>query len=52
MFHVFMLSFPGDIYVENLTFTLFCDGVLGGGGGVGQSRRCSSGIDRMWDCRV
>ena len=24
-----MLSFPGDIYVKNLTFTMYC-----GGGGV------------------
>ena len=45
-----MLSFPGDIYVKNLNFTLYCGGgvcvcVCGGVGG--QSRRCSSGIDRM-----
>ena len=51
IFHVFMLSSPVDIYVINLTFTLYCGGVCGGEGG-GQSRRCSSGIGRMWDCRV
>ena len=31
-----MLSFPGDIYVKNLTFTRYCGGgvcVWGGGGG-------------------
>ena len=37
IFHVFMLSFPGNIYVKNLTFTLYCGGggvcVWGGGGG-------------------
>ena len=33
-----------EIYVKNLTFTLYCGGVWGGGGG-GQLRRCSSGID-------
>ena len=27
-----MLSFPVDIYVKNLTFTLYCGGVYGGGG--------------------
>ena len=37
----FMLSSPGDIYVKNLTFTLYCGNVcvwrgLGGGGGVNQ----------------
>ena len=35
--HVSMLSFPGDIYVKNLTFTLYCGGmcvcVWGVGGG-------------------
>ena len=25
----FMLSSPGDIYVKNLTFTLYCGGVWG-----------------------
>ena len=31
-----MLSFPGDIYVKNLTFTLYCGGgvCVWGGGGV------------------
>ena len=27
-----MLSSPGDIYVKNLTYTLYCGGVCGGGG--------------------
>ena len=31
-----MLSSPGDIYVKNLTYTLFCGGVCGGGGGGNQ----------------
>ena len=47
-FMFFMLSSPGDIYVKNLTYTLYCGGVCGGGA---QSRRCSSRIERMWDCR-
>ena len=56
-----MLSSPGDIYVKTLTFTLYCGGVCvcvcvcvwggGGGGVVAQSRRSSSSIERMWDCR-
>ena len=33
-------------------YLVLCGCVCGGGGGRGQSRRCSSGIDRMWDCRV
>ena len=32
IFHVFMLSSPGDIYVKNLT--LYCGGVCGGGGAI------------------
>ena len=27
-----MLSSPGDIYVKNLAFTLYCGGECGGGG--------------------
>ena len=38
IFHVFMLSSPGDKYVKTLTFTLYCGGVCVGGGGGGQSR--------------
>ena len=37
--------------IKNLAFTLYCCGVCGEGGGE-QSRRCSSGIDLMWDCCV
>ena len=33
-FHVFMLSSPGDIYVKNLTYTLYCGGVCGVGGAI------------------
>ena len=33
---MFLLSSPGDIYVINLTFTLYCGGVCGGGGGRNQ----------------
>ena len=29
-----MLSSPGDIYVKNLTYTLYCGGVCGGGGAI------------------
>ena len=28
-----MLSSPGDIYVKNLTFTMYCCGVFGSEGG-------------------
>ena len=31
-----MLSSPGAIYVKNLTFTLYCGAVAGGGGGGNQ----------------
>ena len=45
-----MLSSSGDIYVINLTFTLYCGDMCGGGeGGGGQSRHCMSGIDRIRD---
>ena len=30
MFHAVFTS-PGDIYVKNLTFTLYCGGACGGG---------------------
>ena len=32
IFHVFMLSSPGDIYVKNLTFTHDCGDVWGKAG--------------------
>ena len=35
-----MLSSPGDIYVKNLTYTLYCGGVCGGGG-------CDQGVARL-----
>ena len=38
-----MLSFPGDIYVKNLTFTLHCGGVCGGGGNQGVARLVLTG---------
>ena len=38
-----MLSSPGDIYVKNLTFTLYCGGVWGGGGGRGRNQ----GVPRL-----
>ena len=37
-----MLSSPGDIYVKNLTFTLYCGGVWGEGA---QSMRSSSSMN-------
>ena len=48
IFHVFMLCFPGDIYVKNLTFTLYCGGVCvcvcgGGGGNQGVARLVLTG---------
>ena len=44
IFHIFMLSSPGDIYVKNLTFTLYCGGVCVWGGGGAQSMRSLSSI--------
>ena len=32
-------------------FTMYSGGVCVGSGGGGQSRRCWSCTDRMWDCR-
>ena len=43
----FMLSFPGDIYVKNLTFTLYCGGgvcVWGGDQGVARLVLTGCGI--------
>ena len=40
-----MLSFPGDIYVKNLTFTLYCGG--GGGGGVCVGGGGNQGVARL-----
>ena len=34
IFHIFMLFSPGDICVKNLTYTLDCGGVCGGGGAI------------------
>ena len=38
IFHVFTLSSPGDIYVINLTFTLYCGSVWGRGRNQGVPR--------------
>ena len=40
IFHAFMLSLPGDIYVKNLTYTLYCGGwcVRGRGRNQGVAR--------------
>ena len=38
-----MLSSPGDIYVKNLTFTLYCGGVWGEGRNQGVSRLALNG---------
>ena len=45
---MFYAVFPGDIYVKNQTFTLYCGGVCvcvcGGGGGGGRGKR---GVARL-----
>ena len=38
-----MLSSPGDIYIKNLTFALYCGGVCGGGGNQGVARLVLTG---------
>ena len=38
-----MLSFPGYIHVKNLTFTLYCDDMCGGGGNPGVARLVLTG---------
>ena len=38
-----MLSSPGDIYVKNLTFTLYCAGVWGRGRNQGVARLVLNG---------